>query len=240
MGDQRLRNRVLFLLVCFGVFVASAWAQSDGKSDFPRFNFNVGGGYGMGRGDVGAFVGNSFFAVGGAGMNFSRMFGFSGEFMYYDLGIKQSVSLAQQLGKTSGSLDVASLNGIVRAPYHFGGWGAYAIFGVGFYDRRISTSVPSVGAGAICQQTWQDWWDVYCVGQPPTVPSTCSPINPKCGPEPMGSFSKIAGGYNFGGGITYPLHRWHNAKVFGEFRYHKAYQSDVQTVVWPISVGLRW
>ena len=234
-----MRNRVLFLLIFIGIFVASAWAQFEGKSNLPRFNFNVGGGYGAGRGDVGSFVGNSFFAVGGAGMNFSRLFGFSGEFMYYDLGIRKSVSQSQGLGNTSGSLDVASLNGIVRSPFHLGGWGAYGIFGVGFYDRRISTSTQFVVPGAICQPTWQDWWDVYCVGQPPTVPSP-NPIYPKSGIEPLGSFSKIAGGYNFGGGITYPLHRWHNAKVYGEFRYHKAYQSDVQTIVWPISVGLRW
>ncbi len=232
-----MRNRTLLLLIFMLVFVASAWAQFEGKSNFPRFNFNVGGGYGVGRGDVGSFVGNSFFAVGGAGMNFSRIFGFSGEYMYYDLGIRKSVRLGQQLGNTSGSLHSASLNGIVRAPYHFGGLSPYGIFGVGFYDRRVSTTVKFVGPGAVCQQTWQDWWDVFCVNG--LVPSP-NPIYPKSGPEPMGSFSKSAGGYNYGGGITYPLHRWHNAKVYGEFRYHKAYQSDVMTVVWPISVGLRW
>ena len=56
----------------------------------------------------------------------------------------------------------------------------------------------------------------------------------------LGSLSKIAGGYNWGGGVTYSLGRWHHAKVYGEFRYHKAYQSDVETVVWPLTVGLRW
>ena len=38
--------------------------------------------------------------------------------------------------------------------------------------------------------------------------------------------------------MTYSLGRWHHAKLYGEFRYHKAYQSDVQTIVWPLTVGL--
>jgi hypothetical protein len=32
----------------------------------------------------------------------------------------------------------------------------------------------------------------------------------------------------------------HDAKLYAEFRYHKAYHSDVETIVWPITVGLRW
>jgi len=226
-----LRNRVLFLLMFLGVFVTSAWAQLEGKSNFSRFNFNVGGGYGVGRGDVGSFVGNSFFAVGGAGMNLNRMFGFSGEYMYYDLGIRPSVSLGQNLQSTNGSLHSFSLNGIVRAPYRFGGLSPYGIFGVGFYDRRVSSTTGLVGAPnpALCQPSWT-WWDIDCVNG----------YTERGVAQHLGSFSKIAGGYNYGGGITYPLHRWHNAKVYAEYRYHKAYQSDVVTIVWPFTVGLRW
>ena len=224
---------MLFLLMFLGLFVASAWAQFDDNSKFPRFNFNVGGGYGVGRGDVGSFVGNSFFAVGGAGINLSRTFGFSGEYMYYDLGIRPSVRLGQNLQSSSGSLHSFSLNGIVRAPYRFGGLSPYGIFGVGFYDRKVSSTTGTVVPGALCQPAWT-WWDVACY------------YNPNDGQyytrtqQTLLSNSKIAGGYNYGGGITYPLHRWHNAKVYAEYRYHKAYQSDVQTIVWPISVGLRW
>ncbi len=210
-----------------GVFVATALAQFEGTSKFPRFNFNVGGGYGVGRGDVGSFVGNSFFAVGGAGMNFSRIFGFSGEYMYYDLTPRQSVRLSQGLQTASGSLQSASLNGIVRVPYHSGGFSPYGIFGVGFYDRRVSSSTGTLNAGAPCQPAWT-WWDIYC-------PGINTPYQ-----QNLGSFSKIAGGYNYGGGVTYNLNRWHKAKVYAEYRYHKAYQSDVKTIVWPFTVGLRW
>ncbi|MFZ0478169.1 MAG: outer membrane beta-barrel protein [Terriglobales bacterium] len=229
-----MRNRTLVLLVFVGMMATSALAQFEGESHYPRFNFNAGGGYGIGRGDVGSFVGNSFFGVGGAGVNFGRVFGVSGEFMYYDLGIRPYVRETQGLQSTSGSLQSFSLNGIVRAPYSFSKLSGYGIFGVGFYDRRVSSSSGTILGGAIFQPSWI-WWDIYCVnvqGQC-RVPSSASP-------QTLGSSSKIAGGYNWGGGVTYPLGRWHHAKLYGEFRYHKAYQSDVQTVVWPLTIGLRW
>ncbi len=225
-----MRNRTGLLLVFVAIFAASAWAQFEGAQKYPRLNFNVAGGYGIGRGDVGSFVGNSFFGVGGAGVNFGRYFGVSGEYMYYDLGIRPNVAKTQDLQTTSGKLNVISLNGIARLPYKLGRYGAYGIFGVGFYDRMVSSTTGMVGVTnpATCQPTWEYWWGISCVRGVTAYPQN------------LGSFSKIAGGYNFGGGITYDLNRWHKAKVYGEFRYHKAYQSDVQTIVWPISVGLRW
>jgi len=235
-----LRNRWLFVLVVVGILVTPALAQST-QSNVPRFNFNVGGGFGFGKGAVSDFVGNSFFGVGGAGINFNRMFGMSAEYMYYDLTIKPSVSNNQGLETTNGALHSISLNGIVRAPLHAFGFTPYGIFGLGFYDRREHTSTPAIFPGASpCQATWVYWWDIYCVGGVGGTAPSPNPIYPRSGVQDMGSFSKIAGGFNAGGGLTYRLNRWHNASVYGEFRYHKAYQSDVQTIVWPVTVGLRW
>jgi len=160
-------------------------------------------------------------------MNFSRMFGFNAEYMYYDLPIRQSVAQSQNLNDTSGSLTAISLNGIVRPPVSLAKLGVYGIFGVGFYRRSVSSSTGPIYALTACQPSWV-WWDIVCVnGQTQTE-------------QHLASFSKDAGGYNFGGGLTYPLHHFHNAKWFLEYRYHKAYHSDVQTVVWPATVGLRW
>ena len=47
-------------------------------------------------------------------------------------------------------------------------------------------------------------------------------------------------GFNFGGGITYRLPFAHRAKVYAEGRYHRAYHSDVKTIVFPVTIGLRW
>jgi len=220
-----LRNRAFSFLLFFALAVASALAQSE----FPRYNFNMGAGLGVGQGVVANFVGNSFEGTAGAGLNYNRVVGFSAEYMYYNLNLRPSVSNGQNLPDETGSMNSVSLNGIVRSPYHLGKWGAYGIFGVGFYRRSASTH-QTLPVGSICQAAWV-WWDVYCTGDPPSVQNT---------PVTLSSFSKVAGGYNYGGGVTYNLNHWHHAKVYAEWRYHKAYFSDVQTVVWPITVGLRW
>ena len=220
-----MRNRTLFFILFMGLGVSSAL----GQSSFPRFNFNVGGGVGDGRGAVGKFVGNSFEGTAGAGLNFNRMFGFSAEYMYYNLDLRQSVRNSQSLPNATGSLNSVSLNGLFRVPYHLGRWGAYGIFGVGFYRRSVSTH-QVLPVGALCQPAWI-WWDVNCTGFPPSIQNS---------PQTLSTFTKNAGGYNYGGGITYRMDHLHKANIYVEWRYHKAYQSDVQTIVWPITVGLRW
>jgi hypothetical protein len=217
-----LRNRTLLLLVFCGL-IASASAQSN----FNRFNFTVGGGLGIGRGEVAGFVGNSYHGMIGGGMNFSRMFGMDAEYMYYDLGLRPSVSQSQSLNGASGNMQSVSLNGIVNAPLH-SKFGAYGIFGVGFYRRSVSANSESLPFGATCQPAWARWWGINCVNGAIVTPQTLS------------SFSKDAGGFNVGGGVSYRLSRFYNTKLFIEGRYHRAYHSDGQTIVIPITVGLRW
>ncbi|MFZ1132029.1 MAG: outer membrane beta-barrel protein [Terriglobales bacterium] len=218
-----MSNRILFLLVFCGL-VASASAQSN----FNRFNFTAGGGAGIGRGDVASFVGESYQGVVGGGINLNRWFGVDAEYMYYNLSFRPSVMNNQGLADASGHLQSVSLDGIVTPPYHLGKWGTYGIFGVGFYDRSVSRPNYPLATGAPCQPAWI-WFNIYCFNGAVTTPG-----------QVLGSYSKVAGGYNFGGGITRRLDHFHNAKLFAEFRYHKAYQSDVQTIVWPITVGVRW
>jgi hypothetical protein len=213
------------LLFVFCGLVASASAQSN----FNRYTFNAGGGLGIGRDEVAAFVGNSpQFTVGG-GMNFTRMFAADAEYMYYDLGLRPSVSQSQSLPDASGHMQSISLDGIVNVPRHLGRFGAYGIFGVGFYDRSVSLAhsellVPPIA----CQPTWTRWWGINCINGGVVPQQTIS------------SFSKVAGGFNYGGGITYRLNHLHHSKLYIEWRYHRAYQSDVKTIVMPITIGLRW
>ena len=218
-----MRNRILFLLAFCGL-IASASAQSD----FNRFNFTAGAGLGMGRGEVASFVGDSFQGVLGGGRNFSRLFGVDAEYMYYDLNLKSTVSQSQSLNNSSGHMQSISLDGIVSVPRHFGKLGAYGIFGVGFYRRSVSANRELLTGLPICQPTWTRWWGINCYN------------NVLQGEQTLSSYSKDAGGFNYGGGLTYPLNVFHHAKVFGEWRYHRAYQSDGKTIVMPITVGLRW
>jgi outer membrane protein with beta-barrel domain len=223
-----LRNRILFLLAFCGL-AASALAQTETQSNFSRFNFTAGGGLGLGRADVSSFVGSSRFGVAGGGVNFSRMFGVDAEYMYYNLDFKPSVIHNQFLPHQSGNMQSASLDGIVTVPWHYGRLGAYGIFGVGFYHRNVSVSSQVLQSGTPCQPAWR-WWDLNCVGVPPTILTT----------QTMSSNSKDAGGFNYGGGITYRLKHLHNSKLYVEYRYHRAYHSDGKTIVVPIAVGLRW
>lgn len=218
-----MRNRIVFLLAFFGL-IASASAQTN----FNRFNFTAGGGLGIGRDDVASYVGNSFQGVAGGGINFSRMFGVDAEYMYYDLNFRPSVKFNQSLANQSGNMQSISLDGIVTAPRHFGKLGAYGIFGIGFYRRSVSVPRRPLAPGTIYEPAWR-WWDLQFNLDGSLVPG-----------QTMSSNSKDAGGFNYGGGVTYRLNHLHNSKLYIEYRYHRAYHSDGQTIVVPITVGLRW
>src|SRR5208282_2074876 len=230
MRRSRLRNRILVLLV-FCALVASASAQD--KSSFGRFTFSVGGGEGLGRGYVGSFVGNTLQGTVGGGYNFSRLFAVDAEYMYYNLTLRPSVSQEPGLADASGHLQSISLDGIVNVPKHIGKFGAYGIFGIGFDDRSVSLAHSQLlRPGTYCQDPYYRWWGINCDN--PSNPGTVN------GQQTMSSYSRVAGSYNYGGGLTYRLQSWHHARIYLEYRYHHAYQADAETIVWPISVGLRW
>ena len=212
------------LVVCALAVTASA---QDSQSNFSRFNFKVGGGPGIGRTYVAAFVGNSFHGVAGAGFNFNRMFGVDAEYMYYDLSIRQSVINSQSLPGASGNLQSASVNGIFNVPLH-SKFGAYGIFGVGFYRRRVSADKELLTPPLACQPAWSRWWGINCFN------------GGVSGQQTLSSYAKDAGGFNVGGGVSYRLNHLDHAKVFIEARLHRAYQSDAQTSVIPVTIGLRW
>ena len=217
--------RILLLLAVCGL-VASASAQSN----FDRYNFTAGGVLGIGRGDVGSFVGNSKQVTFGAGMNLSRLFGVDVEYMYYDLNFRPSVKLEQFLANQSGRMQSVSLDGIVNVPRHIGKLGAYGIFGLGFYDRSVSVPRQFLQAGTVYEPAYQ-WWDLTWENNLPGTILAAQYIS---------SNSKAAVGFNYGGGVTYRLNHLHNSKLFLEWRYHRAYQSDGKAIVMPITVGLRW
>ena len=224
-----MSNRILVFLVFCGI-AASASAQDTGQSHttFSRYNFVAGGGIGIGKDEVAAFVGNSGQVMVGGGFNFTRMFGVDAEYMYYDLSFRPSVIQSETLPGAHGRLQSISLDGIVNVPRHLGKFGAYGIFGIGYYQRSVSADTEMLQTNYICQPAWARWFGINCYNGTPQTPQTLS------------SFARGAGGFNYGGGLTYPLNHLHNSKLFLEYRYHRAYQADGQTIVLPITVGLRW
>ena len=217
-----MSNRILLLLLFCGM-VASASAQSN----FNRFNFTVGGGPGIGKDDVASYVGNSFQGVAGGGVNFSRMFGVDAEYMYYNLNFRPGVIKDQALPGQSGWMQSISLDGIVTVPRHYGKLGAYGIFGIGFYRRSVSATSQEITSSTIYQPAWR-WWDLK------------RDTSGRLIDQKLSSNSKDAGGFNFGGGVTYRLNHLYNSKLFIEYRYHRAYHSDGETIVMPVTLGVRW
>jgi opacity protein-like surface antigen len=217
-----LSNRILVFFIFCG-FVASASAQSDLK----RLTYGGGIGLGIGKDDVASYVGNSFSATATVGYNLTRMFGVDAEYMYYDLNFRPSVKESQSLANQSGNMQSFSLDGIVNVPKHLGKLSAYGIFGVGFYRRSVSIPSRFIDQSTQYQPAWR-WWDIQ-------RDIFNNPL-----PQTMSSNTKDAGGFNFGGGVTYPLNHLHDAKLYIEYRYHRAYQSDGETIVMPVTIGLRW
>ena len=82
-----MSRHILSLFFLCGLWITAASAQSN----FSRFNFNAGGGFGLGRGDVANFTSTSYNGVVGGGLNLSRKFGVNAEYMYYNLAFKDSV-----------------------------------------------------------------------------------------------------------------------------------------------------
>ena len=138
------------------------------------------------------------------------------------------MSLNQSLNGASGNLQSVSLNGIVNVPFHYSKFGAYGIFGVGFYRRSVSANREVLTPPLVCQPAWARWWGIKCLD------------GGLQGQQTLSSYSKDAGGFNVGGGVTYRLSRLYNTKLFIEGRYHRAYHSDGKTIVFPITMGLRW
>lgn len=192
---------------------------------FNRFNFNVGGGVASGMGDIGKFTDKSYQGGAGGGINFNRLFGANVEYMYYNLSFQSSVIDKQSLPDASGHLQSATLNLIFNVPTH-SQWGIYAIGGGGFYRRSVSATSQVLVPGTVCQPAWA-LWGITCTNKQITETQTLS------------SRTVSAGGYNFGGGITYKL-KFHHAKFYAEGRYHHANTDDLRTTVFPVTFGLRW
>lgn len=224
-----MKRNVLSLFFLCGLWVTAASAQTN----FSRLNFDAGGGFGIGRGDVANFTGTSYNGVVGGGLNLSRRVGVNAEYMFYNLAFKDSVIQQQALPGAKGHLQSVTVNGVYTYDLN-SRWGVYGMGGFGWYQRSVSarSEVLTGGFTTPCQPAWI-WWGITCV----TAPSGVSFVSPT---QTLSSRTLDAAGFNFGGGITYRLPWAHHAKFYAEGRYHRAYTSDVETIVFPITVGLRW
>jgi hypothetical protein len=218
-----LSRRILCLLAWCGFSLAAAWGQTATS----RFNFNAGGGFAFGNGDVGKFTDTSYNAVAGGGLNLNHTLGVRAEYMYYNLAIKDSVKQFQGLQGASGNLQSITLNGFANFPVS-GRWEVYGIGGGGFYRRSVSAPSKFLAANTVWQPAWI-WWGI-----------THDDNNLVSPAQTLSSHAISAGGFNFGGGITYRVPNFHHVKLYAEARYHRAYTGTSHTTVFPVTFGVRW
>ena len=222
-----MSSRKLFWLAWCVFFTVTALGQTTTTN---RFNFNAGAGFGFGKSDVGNFTNTSYDATVGGGWNFNRILGVKAEYMFYNLSFQDSVKQFQGLQGASGNLQSLSLNGVANFPLQ-GRWGVYAIGGYGVYRRNVSAPSKFLAEGTVCQPAWI-WWHISCDNH---IPPQVFPA------QTLSSHTAYAGGYNFGGGITYRLPKFHHVKLYAEGRYHHAYTGRSQpTSVFPVIFGVRW
>jgi hypothetical protein len=212
-------------------------ASASAQSTTDRYTYDIGMGRGIGRGDVASFVGDSLQFNAGAGINFTtfhHMFGADAEYMYYSLPFRSSI-LKNGMADAKAHMQSLSFDGIVNVPRHIHKLGAYGIFGLGFYDRSVSLPRSQTLVEYTPYLPVYEWWDVKVNSLGQVVDQTIS------------SHTKIAAGFNYGGGLTYRLGDT-RAKLYIEWRYHRAYTHDIanlgaspaKTIVMPVTVGVRW
>jgi len=203
------------------LLVCGAYGQEYGQ--YSHYNFNVGGGIGFPVSDTGNFVNNGANFVVGGGPNVNHVLGFSGEFMWHDLPIKNSV--IRQLAVPGANARQYSVTGnvILRLPTH-GEFGGYLIGGGGWYRRNEQAIAPGLVPGTVCPPFWV-WWGV-CT-------TRLFPAN-----VVIGSNTSDAFGGNVGGGLTFRLPE--NFKFYAEVRYHHATYGRGSIDILPLTFGLRW
>jgi hypothetical protein len=214
-----MSTKSIVLTICLTLVAVAARAQVS-----PRFNFNIGGGVGFPLGTTSDFVGNGATFVVGAGPNFTRYLGLSGEFMWNDLPIKQSV--AGQLGvpSTTARQYSLTLNAILHNP-GTSKFGAYVIGGGGWYHRSGEATASALVPGTVCPAFWV-WWGTCISGLWPANVT-------------IASFNSNAFGVNIGGGGTFKVGE-SGVKAYTEIRYHHASHNNVSTDLLPLTFGIRW
>jgi hypothetical protein len=189
------------------------------------FNLNFGAGPGFPLSSTANFVHNSYDLVVGGGPNLRPHIKMNAEFMFHGIPVNQDI--VKQVGVSDIKGRLYALSGNLMLGTSIGGRkGAYLIGGGGWYRRTLEAKQTVLKEGTVCVPFW-DWWNVQCVdGIYPTDVT-------------VGSRTVSAPGFNVGGGLTYALGE-SRANVYFEVRYHHAFTPSVDTVVLPLTFGVRF
>ncbi len=208
--------RQLRLVLILGLLTLPSFGQG--------FNFNFGGGPGFPLGKTADFAHTSYNFVVGGGPNLISHVKLNAEFMFEGLPVQHSIIKQLGLSNVKGRLYSLTTNVLIGSSIG-GHKAAYLIGGGGLYRRTMIAKKTVLGVGEVCEPWW--WWDAQCVNGITTSEVT------------VGSRSSSAGGFNAGGGLTFPLGD-STANFYFEVRYHHAFTKNVETTVIPLTFGFRW
>jgi opacity protein-like surface antigen len=192
--------------------------------DYKTWNYNVGVGANLDSGTTKQFVrGGGIAGTAGVARNANKYFGLRADFIFADLPLRDSaLQLAQASGDTSYMLGVTLdpiINFSVTSKY-----GAYVLFGPGFYHRSGSLSSDTTVPGSPCNSFFI-WWG--------TCFNSSLPLSGKFVDSSQNQF-----GYNFGGGVTRKMPS--GVELYAEYRFTHGSHNGITTDVRPITIGVRW
>jgi hypothetical protein len=189
--------------------------------DENHFTVNVGGGLTTITGREAGKLDHGGNLQVGAGYYFNRFFGITGNFMFNQLGITGSELLRLNVPDGNGRVYSFTVDPTLRLPLGQN-WSAYLLAGGGYLRRTVEFTQPTLAQTFV----FDPWWGYF---GPALVP-----VN-----QILGSVTSNAGAFNVGGGINIPLPvpRLH---LFVESRYIHGFTDKSNTMIVPITVGIRW
>jgi len=203
------------------------WTNPDGST---KFAFEAGVGPTSPAGAWGHYRKTGWDVSFGAGRNFNRAFGVLLQYDYSRVGVVNSILNAyyNEYGLSGGSTHIWSLtlNPVISFSDPHSHFGAYAVFGGGFYRKMTVYTFP---------QEEDIYRNVYS-----TICTECR-------------VSNNAGGLNGGLGFTYKFTDYSNVKLFAEARYtwidnqptaasnaSIAPENNHRTGYFPVTMGVRF
>ena len=191
-----------------------------GAQEFPRFSFNIGGGFTTPVGSTGSQLNTGWNVRGGAGMNFTSHVGANINLGFDDLGISDG-TLAS-LGVPGGSVHVfsATLDPIVHLTPH-SHVDFYVTGGGGLFHWYQQLTAPTVALVGV----YNPFFGFYNAAVPAT--------------QVLSSYSVNRPGADIGAGLAFGSVRGHG-RFFAEARYDHIYLAHSHADYIPVTFGFRW
>ena len=192
--------------------------------NYKTWNYNVGAGANVDSGTTKQFVrGGGFVAMAGVARNANKYLGLRADFLFADLPLRDStLELAQASGDTSYMLGVM-VGPVINLPIT-SKYGAYVVFGGGYYHRAGSLNSDTTVPGSPCNAFFV-WWG--------TCFNSSLPLSGRFTDSSQNQF-----GYDFGGGVTRKMPS--GVELYAEYRFTHGAHNGITTDVRPITIGVRW